>query len=74
MNLERDYPLKEVAAAMGKSTRWVRDRIRLDGVEHIRYGREIRFTAEQVDKLRAAHTKQPAPVQAITSGKKRKAS
>ena len=70
MNLERDYGLKEVADAMGKSTRWIRDRIRLDGVEHIRYGREIRFTAEQVDKLRAAHTKVPV-AQSVTTGRKR---
>jgi hypothetical protein len=39
------------------STRWVRDRIRVDGAEHNRYGRHIRFTAEQVRKLRAAHVR-----------------
>lgn len=53
--LEPDYTLIEVADALGMSTRWVRDRIRLDGAEHNRYGRQIRFTAVQVAKLRAAH-------------------
>lgn len=53
--LEPDYTLREVAEALGMSTRWVRDRIRLDGAEHNRYGRHIRFTPEQVAKLRAAH-------------------
>lgn len=53
--LEPDYTLVEVADALGMSTRWVRDRIRLDGAEHNRYGRRIKFTAAQVAKLRAAH-------------------
>lgn len=55
--LEPDYSLEEVADAVGMSTRWVRDRIRLDGVAHQRYGRVIKFTAEQVAELRAAHVK-----------------
>lgn len=52
---EPDYTLAEVAEALGMSTRWVRDRIRLDHAEHTRYGRRIRFTPEQLAKLRAAH-------------------
>lgn len=71
MTLNPDYTLKEVAAALGMSTRWVRDRVNLDGAEHIRYGQKIRFTAEQVDKLRAAHTKAPVE-QSITTGRKRR--
>lgn len=51
--LERDYTLDEVADALGMSTRWVRDRIREDKVEHIRRGHKIRFTREQVAKLRS---------------------
>lgn len=58
--LDRDYTLEEVADALGMSTRWVRDRIRLDGAAHQRYGRLIRFTAEQVAALRAAHASQRA--------------
>lgn len=70
--LTRDYTLDEVAQALGMSTRWVRDRINLDDAEHIRYGHKIRFTSEQVDKLRASHTKVPAPLESITTGRKKK--
>lgn len=57
--LEPDYTLDEVADALGMSTRWVRDQIRAGEqgtgphVEHIRRGHKIRFTKEQVEKLRA---------------------
>lgn len=71
MSLEPDYPLEEVAEALGMSTRWVRDRCNLDGAEHIRYGRKIRFTAAQVEKLRATHTVAPA-AQSITTGRKKR--
>lgn len=79
--LPKDHDLEEVAKALGMSTRWIRDRIR-DGkegkgpaVEHIRYGHKIRFTTEQVEKLRSAHIEQ-APVidQSITTGRKKKSS
>lgn len=70
--IERDYNLEEVADAMQMSTRWVRQRV-ADGAEHMRYGRKIMFTAEQVAKLRAAQTKSPVP-QSITTGKRRRAS
>ena len=69
-DLSRDFTLEEVADLIGMSTRWIRARIK-DGAEHQRYGHKIRFTAEQVEKLRAAHTKSPAP-QSITTGRKRK--
>lgn len=74
--LARDYSLDEVAAALGMSTRWVRDRIKQGErgeksfVEHTRRGHKIRFTAEQVEKLRVADAK-AAPVQSITTGRKR---
>jgi hypothetical protein len=71
MTVEPVYDLKAVAASLGMSTRWVRDRIRLDGVEHIRLGNRIRFTQAQVEKLRAAHTQTPA-AQSITTGRKKK--
>ena len=50
--------------ALLMSQRWIRDRIRLDGAECQRYGHVIRFTAEQVAKLRAAHvaTKVTEPI------------
>lgn len=70
--LTKDYSLQEVAEATGMSTRWLRDRCNLDGAEHIRYGHKIRFTVEQVEKLRAAHIK--APVEpSITTGPKKRA-
>lgn len=71
--LTSDYSLAEVADALGMSTRWVRDRIKFDNVEHQRYGHKIRFTAAQVDKLRAAYAHTPVP-QPVTTGRKRKAS
>lgn len=69
MTLDPDYTLSEVADALGMSTRWVRDRIR-EGAEHQRYGHVIKFTSDQVDKLRASHTKAPAS-QPITSGRRK---
>lgn len=74
--LTPDYTLEEVARALGMSTRWVRDRIKAGErgdqsyVEHIRRGHKIRFTADQVEKLRTADTK-AAPVQSITTGTKK---
>lgn len=70
--LPRDYSLDEVATALGMSTRWVRERIK-GGAAHQRYGHKIAFTADQVEALRASHTKTPAPEGAITSGKKKRA-
>lgn len=70
MTLDPDYTLAEVAEALGMSPRWVRDRIR-EGAEHMRYGHVIRFSAEQVDKLRASHTKAPE-TQPITTGRKKR--
>lgn len=70
MTLDPDHTLDEVAAALGMSTRWVRDRVNLDGAEHLRYGHKIRFTTEQVEKLRAAHTKAPSGT-GLTTGRKR---
>jgi len=80
VSLERDYDLNEVADAIGMSTRWIRDRIR-EGkqgtgpvVEHIRYGHVIKFTAAQVDRLKAQHTVAPALDDQVTTGRKKRAS
>ena len=70
-NLPPDYDLEQVAEALGMSQRWVRDRVK-DGAEHQRYGRKIRFTAEQVEKLRAAHAQVPVPA-SVTTGRKKRA-
>lgn len=72
--LDPDYTLAEVADALGMSQRWVRDRIRLDGAEHVRYGQHIRFTAEQVAKLRAAHVRTVVAEPVTTGPSKRSAS
>ena len=72
-DLERDYTMAEVAKALGMSERWVRAKV-ADGAEHTRYGHKIRFSAAQVEALRAAHVKGAAPTQSITTGKKRRAS
>lgn len=72
MTLPTDYTLAEVAEAVQMSERWVRDRVR-EGAEHNRYGRKIRFSAEQVEKLRAAHTKAPVE-QSITTGRSKRRS
>lgn len=71
MTLNPDHDLDAVAKALGMSPRWVRQQVK-DGAEHQRYGHKIRFTDEQVEKLRADHTKQPAAAQSITTGRKRK--
>lgn len=51
--LEVDYTVAEVAAALGRSPKWVRARIKIDKVAHQRYGNKIMFTRAQVDALRA---------------------
>lgn len=70
--LPKDYTLEEVAKALGMSPRWVRDQC-AKGAVHNRYGLKIRFTAEQVELLRASKTKRPdaGKVTSITTGKKR---
>lgn len=69
--LDHEFTLKEVAAALRMSEKWVRERINRDGAEHQRYGHKIRFSAEQVEKLRASHVKAPVE-QSITTGRKKK--
>ena len=68
--LDPDYTLEQVAEALQMSERWVRDRIR-EGAPHQRYGNKIRFTAAQVEQLRAGHPTSAAPT-AITTGRRRR--
>lgn len=70
--LPRDFTMEEVAAALGMSPRWVRLQVK-DGAVHNRYGHKIRFSAEQVEMLRASKTKGATP-QSITTGRKKRAS
>ena len=70
--LPQDFTLDEVATALGMSTRWVRERIKKDGAEHQRYGHKIRFTAEQVEKLRGQCVTVTTVVEeSITTGRKK---
>lgn len=72
MTLEPDYDLEQIAAAVGMSTRWVRDKVKA-GAAHQRYGNKIKMTAEQVAMLRASHTKVPEQVvESITTGRKKR--
>ena len=72
LKLAKDFDLNEVAEALGMSTRWVRQKCK-EGAVHNRYGQKIRFTAEQVEMLRASCTKAPV-AESITTGRGRKRS
>lgn len=65
--LTTDFDLEQVAAALKMSPRWVRQQVS-NGAVHMRYGHKIRFTAEQVEMLRASCTKQPVEA-SITTGR-----
>lgn len=69
--LTKDYTYEEVAEALGMSPRWVRAQV-AKGAEHNRYGHKVRFTAGQVEKLRASCVKNETPA-SITTGRKRSA-
>lgn len=69
MSLPKTYSLEEVAEALGMSTRWVRDRCG-EGAVHIRAGRKIKFTEDQYELLRAAHTTVPQ-IASITTGRRK---
>lgn len=73
MTLETDYTAEEVAEALGMSPRWVRQQVNEHGAAHQRYGHKLRFTAEQVEALRKAHTKVPAS-ESMTTGRKKRTS
>ena len=64
---DREYTLLEVAEAIGMSTRYVRDRLRLDGFAHQRYGKHIRFTRDQFLAFQRAHTT-VAVAEPVTTG------
>lgn len=67
--LTKDYDLDEVATALGMSPRWVRQQCK-NGAVHNRYGHKIRFTAEQVEMLRASCVRKPIE-QSITTGRRK---
>lgn len=65
--LTEDFDLTQVAKALKMSERWVRQQV-ANGAVHMRYGHKIRFTAEQVEMLRASCTKKPVEA-SITTGR-----
>ena len=69
--LEADYTPAEVAQALRKSERWLRNRIRDEGIAHTRRGNKVTFTKAQVEALREldAVTTVAAP---ITTGRAKK--
>jgi hypothetical protein len=73
VTLDPDYTIIEVAEALGMSERWLRGKIKTDKLEHQEYGHKIKFTAEQVQAIRDRYKKRPAPVEQITTGKKKSA-
>lgn len=80
--LEPEYDLNQIAAAMRRSPRWVRNQIKAgrEGtgpfIEHLGGGpgSKITMTREQVETFRALRTQTAPPVESITTGRKRKAS
>jgi hypothetical protein len=68
--LEKDFTLQEVADALGMSERWLRQQVKA-GAVHNRYGHKIRFTTDQVEKLRGRYVQAPAVEESVTTGRKR---
>lgn len=75
----KDYTLKEAAAAIRMSDRWLRQQIK-DGedpekdapfIEHTKRGHKLLFTEDQLESLRELHAKKPAAVvaESITTGR-----
>jgi Helix-turn-helix domain len=69
IELEREFTVTEVAEALGLSDRWVRNGV-ARGAEHQRYGNRIRFTPQQLERLRARHRREEftPPPPPITTG------
>ena len=70
-DLPHDYTLAETAAALRMSTRWLRDKIKVDKLEHEKRGHKILFTAAQVEAARTRYTVRPVE-QSMTTGRKRR--
>lgn len=68
-----DLTVKEAAAVIRMSERWLRQQIADGVVECERRGHKLFFNPAQVEKLRRSFTKNATPT-SITTGRKRKAS
>ena len=61
------YTVAEAAQRLGKGPRWLADRIRDGRVEHVRLGRSIRLTPEQLQKLVGQHVRAPSTTSPIAA-------
>lgn len=71
MSLDELHTLQEVAASLGMSERWVRQKCK-DGAAHTRLGHKIRFTDAQVKALVDEHAAQPKVQKSITTGRRKR--
>lgn len=53
--------LEHIARSVERSTDWVRRQLKERGLEHSRFGRQIRFTPEQAEAFVRAFTVNPSP-------------
>ena len=65
--LEREHTVAEVALSFRRSTRWLKDRMKRELIEHTRHGDKITFTDAQVEALRARDRVVPV-AKPITTG------
>lgn len=56
------YTCSEVANLLGVGVDWVRRKTQAREVEHIRLGRNVRFTEQQVEILIAKYTMKPIKI------------
>lgn len=77
MTLTPIHTLAEVAVSLGVTSRFLREYVNANHVEHLRVGNgpnaRIKFNDDQVERLQAMFVTEPAP-ESITTGRKRKAS
>jgi hypothetical protein len=65
--LDQLHTADEVARSYRRSTRWLKDRIKADAIEHTRVGNRIYFTTAQVDALVESDRVRPV-AESITTG------
>ena len=65
--LDQLHTADEVARSYRRSTRWLKDRIKVDAIEHTRVGNRIYFTTAQVELLRESDRVTPQ-AESITTG------
>lgn len=66
--LAADYTAADLAKAFRRSERWIKDRIKRDGIEHTRRGNKITFTPDQAEAFRKLDAVVPL-AQPVTTGR-----